>query len=759
MKLLNLLKGNSGTVWNIYALGLMIAAILLFPVFLGTTTTPGGASCECGGSPVVDFCLVNADLDGQQWKGPVQYEVIKERSGEITQYTSVTGKFGMGAMPMTTDSTELLNKVMDIWDTFTIRYISGGPEGVSFIGIRCEGAYLVEQPDNKTVIIRYAMHYVSQQSNDGVWTSTSDGNENIVFLFTNKCMVDVNATLDGKPWTGPVNYTVSGANTTSGSLVPQKFSRMNLGTYKVVHNSGAPFAATLKSITPASATLGKGNTGVFTLNFETTEKIDVEINATLDGKPWKGYAAYEVNGPEYAASPIRSMVISNLLENIKGGKYTVKYLSGGPLKTDFTGVTSTETNNAAGRDKMTFSLNFRSLSTIKVQVTLDGKPWQGAIDVQIDWPSKDSAYTVIHNAPGAITDVSRERGYKLTVTGGGPDAFLEGIFPNSSQVMYGAEMTFTISYVRLCKININATLDGKPWQGNLETLFDGPEGHYMFYSLPGSTGWTRRTGEYTVHEPTYSTITGAVFTGIDPAPSQFVEPGGELTFTLKFVTPCSITVTGTLYTSTPWQGDCAYEITGDTANGVVTYTGTKVPFTFYNVPPGIYNITYLSGAPEGYVYHDVLPEALQVNAAANKGVFKMRFILEGGITMPPAGVGADLAVTLSASSLTPLSATNVIYTITVTNYGPLDATGVKVTFPRGVLTYVSDTGAGAYNSATGLWTIGNLTSGSTVSITVTLNTGAWTTGTVITNTARVSSTGAIDPVALNDQSAVTLVLS
>ncbi|MCP3996175.1 MAG: DUF11 domain-containing protein, partial [bacterium] len=57
------------------------------------------------------------------------------------------------------------------------------------------------------------------------------------------------------------------------------------------------------------------------------------------------------------------------------------------------------------------------------------------------------------------------------------------------------------------------------------------------------------------------------------------------------------------------------------------------------------------------------------------------------------------------------------FTITVVNQGPDDATGVEVTdtLPAG-LTYVSDNAAGAYEPTTGVWTIGDLAVGASVSM-------------------------------------------
>ncbi len=57
------------------------------------------------------------------------------------------------------------------------------------------------------------------------------------------------------------------------------------------------------------------------------------------------------------------------------------------------------------------------------------------------------------------------------------------------------------------------------------------------------------------------------------------------------------------------------------------------------------------------------------------------------------------------------------FTITVVNQGPDDATGVEVTdtLPAG-LTYVSDNAGGAYDSTTGVWTIGGLAVGASVAM-------------------------------------------
>jgi len=84
-------------------------------------------------------------------------------------------------------------------------------------------------------------------------------------------------------------------------------------------------------------------------------------------------------------------------------------------------------------------------------------------------------------------------------------------------------------------------------------------------------------------------------------------------------------------------------------------------------------------------------------------------------------VGSDLDLGLTVSNLAPSIGTNIVLTYTLTNSGPVTTTGVSadLSLPSG-LSYVSDDGAGAYNSGTGLWTIpGSLISGAAITLQIT----------------------------------------
>src|SRR5215469_8269660 len=101
------------------------------------------------------------------------------------------------------------------------------------------------------------------------------------------------------------------------------------------------------------------------------------------------------------------------------------------------------------------------------------------------------------------------------------------------------------------------------------------------------------------------------------------------------------------------------------------------------------------------------------------------------IFVPPPS--ADLAVTNIVDNSTPNVGGTVNFTVTVTNHGPDQATGVSVKdlLPSG-LTFVSATpGTGSYDTATGAWTVGTVTTSTpaTLTLTAVINTSGMQTST------------------------------
>jgi uncharacterized repeat protein (TIGR01451 family) len=116
---------------------------------------------------------------------------------------------------------------------------------------------------------------------------------------------------------------------------------------------------------------------------------------------------------------------------------------------------------------------------------------------------------------------------------------------------------------------------------------------------------------------------------------------------------------------------------------------------------------------------------------------------------------ADLAVAKSMNPPTAVFAQNVTFTVQVTNNGPDTASGIEVidALPPG-LQYVSDNGAGAYDSGTGVWTVpGSLANGASASLQVVatvLTTDA------VENTATISAAAPLDTDLSDNVSTVTV---
>ena len=93
------------------------------------------------------------------------------------------------------------------------------------------------------------------------------------------------------------------------------------------------------------------------------------------------------------------------------------------------------------------------------------------------------------------------------------------------------------------------------------------------------------------------------------------------------------------------------------------------------------------------------------------------------MTSPPASltlpVGVDIAVTKTVDVPTPKLGDVVTFTVTASNTGPANATQVRITDP--ILPGVAFVGAIAspgtsYDSATGIWNVGNLAAGTSVQL-------------------------------------------
>lgn len=109
---------------------------------------------------------------------------------------------------------------------------------------------------------------------------------------------------------------------------------------------------------------------------------------------------------------------------------------------------------------------------------------------------------------------------------------------------------------------------------------------------------------------------------------------------------------------------------------------------------------------------------------------------------PPLVGSADLSLTLAINNATPIVGDNVVFTITLSNAGPDDATSVQVKdiLPTG-LSYVSDD-SGTYNTSSGIWSAGTVPNGTNKTLKITVKV---TSSGTKTNQAEVFAAGQSDP--------------
>jgi uncharacterized repeat protein (TIGR01451 family) len=104
---------------------------------------------------------------------------------------------------------------------------------------------------------------------------------------------------------------------------------------------------------------------------------------------------------------------------------------------------------------------------------------------------------------------------------------------------------------------------------------------------------------------------------------------------------------------------------------------------------------------------------------------------------------ADLSVSKTANITTPVVGQPITFTVAISNTGPGQATNVQLSDPLPTeLGFVSASpDQSDYDSSTGLWTVGTITNGTTITLTlvVTPNTAG-----AITNTAQITTSDQID---------------
>jgi gliding motility-associated-like protein/uncharacterized repeat protein (TIGR01451 family) len=175
------------------------------------------------------------------------------------------------------------------------------------------------------------------------------------------------------------------------------------------------------------------------------------------------------------------------------------------------------------------------------------------------------------------------------------------------------------------------------------------------------------------------------------------QPAIPATPTASLTQPVCGVTTGTITVTAPVAAGNTYSIDG------INYTNTTGIFTL--VPIGTYTVTARN--------------SLGCTSVPSTMIIKSICVI------------ADLSISNTVDNTYPLIGKAVVFTIIATNNGPNGSTGAIVTdiLPGGYTYVSSTTTTGTFNPATGVWTIGTINTGSTVTLTITVTVN--TTGTYI----------------------------
>lgn len=95
------------------------------------------------------------------------------------------------------------------------------------------------------------------------------------------CTVLVRATFNNSPWSGSLNYRITGPQTINGSSVPSDHSNVTPGSYTASYLSGGPSGANYDGVEPLSGSCPSSGFLTFTYKFSRQDVYDLSIDKTV----------------------------------------------------------------------------------------------------------------------------------------------------------------------------------------------------------------------------------------------------------------------------------------------------------------------------------------------------------------------------------------------------------------------------------------------------------------------------------------------
>ena len=183
--------------------------------------------------------------------------------------------------------------------------------------------------------------------------------------------IQINATLDGSPWSGQLQYTLTSSvwPAYQGNIVPESVWSANPGVWKCNYIALGPDGAILDNITPLEwQDLTPGGAITFTLNF-TTGTGNIQVNATLDGIPWKGLMVCELTSPVWPA--YQENIAPGSAWGAKPGVWACTYIALGPDGAILVNITPSATQTLLTGGTITFTLNFTTPPATPITISIE----------------------------------------------------------------------------------------------------------------------------------------------------------------------------------------------------------------------------------------------------------------------------------------------------------------------------------------------------------------------------------------------------
>ncbi len=362
--------------------------------------------------------------------------------------------------------------------------------------------------------------------------------------------------------------------------------------------------------------------------------------------------------------------------------------------TDYTNSTGVFTGVSAGGYAVTSKNSFGCISPATTNVTLNAPICSDlSINKTVDNSSPDVGYNIV---------------FTISVTNNGP--------ANATGVKVTDVIPSGYSYV------------SDDASGN----YNSTTGLWTVGNLANSSSTTLRITVTVNATGSYANTASVLGDQGDPVPSNNTSTNTPIPVTVS-----NLSIVKSVDNTNPNVGDNVVFTLTATNIGPSDATGVKVAdvlasgYTYisdngsgsYNSLTGLWDIGDLANSATSTLKVTVLVKASggYTNTATITGDQNDPILTDNSSTVTPVPIPqANLAIDKTVDNSTPVVGGNVIFTLTVTNNGPSDATGVKATdiLPSGY-TYVSDNGSGAYVQPSGLWSIGNLSNGSSESLRIT----------------------------------------